>query len=366
VRLSDPTIAQRGPWHVAAALAQEVLSSGLADATQDLEPRDKRGFIIPSSDREEYDEALEELRASATASLSFVDLDEVERLLHVVVRNALELIGFQALCLRASMVNHACTPNATHCAFARTTDKQLFVCIRAVDTIKAGSPITISYIGDLASSFAERKAALAHHGIEPARRGCDAALVAWREQLSEDAKLAVERQIGGCNLMADAAWQEAESLRTSAVAAAAHGSTDGGLGSSDEVEASMKRKLMEAAAHYAKLLQLGASALGERHELLLQARTRLAKVMTGSGAERSRANALPLWQAVLAATRPCVPACWPALLEPLRGIANAAEAAGDSELAASAQQEADDMLKRLNPGCTDVQATGRVPWASAT
>ena len=137
-----------------------------------------------------------------------VDTEEVERLLHKVVRNALEICGCQAICVRAAMINHSDTPNATHLGFARTSDKQLFVCIRAVEAISAGTPITISYLADLASSIEDRRAGLAHHGIEPTSRPCDTALVGWKPDAAVAAvRDTLEKQIGACNVAADAAWQ---------------------------------------------------------------------------------------------------------------------------------------------------------------
>ena len=111
---------------------------------------------------------------------------------------------------------------------------------------------------------------------------------------------------------------------------------------------------MQAAAHYAQLLQLGGGVLGEGHAMLLQARLRLAKVMMMSGAQRSQANSLPLWQAALAVTRTCVPTNWPALLELLRGAAAAATAAGAEAAAQAYSAEVRSVLAVLQPQCADV------------
>ena len=110
-----------------------------------------------------------------------------------------------------------------------------------------------------------------------------------------------------------------------------------------------------------KLLQLAKGTLSEGHALVLQARARIAHVMTLSGVQRSRANALPLWKAVLAATRPCVPSHWPALLEPLRGVADAAEAAGDVVEASAAAEEVRRILAVLLPDCKDVALAAAAP-----
>lgn len=349
VPLDSTSSGAKSAWHVAAILALQVLKSGIAGALTDLEPKSRLGFIIPDDEKDDYSDALEGLKTTAADALTVVDADEVERMLHVVVRNALQLCGCQALCVRAAMINHSDRPNATHLGFARTADKQLFACIRAVEPIKAGSMVTISYLADLATSSEDRRAGLAHHGIEPEDRPCDAALEGW-QAAGVTARAQLEGPIGACNVAADSAWQAAESLQNG-----------GGGGGGGDAAAAAKQRLMEAATHYAKLLQLATGKLDDGHALLLIARARLAKVMMQSGAQRSQANALPLWRAVLQATRPCVPANWPALLEPLRGVAAAAEAAGDAELAVRHKEEAARVLAVLNPSCSDVRETGRVP-----
>ena len=65
------------------------------------------------------------------------------------------------------------------CAQRQTRDGALCLCVRAVEAIKEGEEVTISYIEDLACSRGEREDALAHHGIPPTPRACDAALEEW-------------------------------------------------------------------------------------------------------------------------------------------------------------------------------------------
>eukprot|EP00326_Haptolina_ericina_P002667 CAMPEP_0181215508 /NCGR_PEP_ID=MMETSP1096-20121128/26053_1 /TAXON_ID=156174 ORGANISM="Chrysochromulina ericina, Strain CCMP281" /NCGR_SAMPLE_ID=MMETSP1096 /ASSEMBLY_ACC=CAM_ASM_000453 /LENGTH=93 /DNA_ID=CAMNT_0023307373 /DNA_START=15 /DNA_END=296 /DNA_ORIENTATION=+ len=88
--------------------------------------------------------------------------------------------------------------------------------------------------------------------------------------------------------------------------------------------------------------------------MTLKARSRLATVMTLSRVPRSCSNALPLWRAVLAATKRCVPPNWPHLLEPLRGGIDAARVAGDMAAAAQFEEELAHVLQVLNPACSDV------------
>ena len=59
-------------------------------------------------------------------------------------RNAMHLEDEQALCVRASMVNHSCRPNATHMGFRTLADGALCVCIRAVVDIAEGEEVTVS------------------------------------------------------------------------------------------------------------------------------------------------------------------------------------------------------------------------------
>ena len=132
---------------------------------------------------------------------------------------------------------------------------------------------------------------------------------------------------------ADAAWE------------AAHAAGD---------EAERRRQLMTSAAHYGQLLQLSDGLLGAHHTLLLVARGRLAHVMTVSGAQRSCANALPLWRSHLAATRRCCPPNWPHLLPCLRGGRDAAARAGDSTAAAEFEAKLHRVLDVLKPKCLDV------------
>lgn len=327
------------PWAVAAELAIAVASAGQADATRELHPREPAQYIVPADETAEHEAAVEAVCArggcGAGRIQELVTPEEARRLLHVVVRNALALCGRQCLFLGASMANHSCSPNATQLGFFEAREGgHLCVCFRAVRDIAAGEAVTISYVADLATSVQERRQALAHHGIEPSARPCDAALTRWRLP-TEDAKRAqTESSIGACNVAADGAWEAAAALQRAGDGAAA------------------RPKLMEAAQQYAKLLQLADGALDNGHEVLLQARERLAKVMGFSGAQRSRANALPLWRAVLAAVRPCVPPSWPQLLEPLRGVIDAAEAAG--EAADEERAELQRVLAVLNPSCSDL------------
>ena len=323
------------PWLLAAQLVEELLevrtTAGAELAT--LEPRAAADAVAPNDEADELNAAVDQLRQCTSAQA--VSDAELKRLLLVVARNAMALEGCQALCPRASMINHSCSPNATHQGFRRASDKTLCVCIRAVRNIQEGEQITISYVDDLATSVRERTASLAHHGFEAEHRPCDAALEGWILPAAETVRRAeVERTVHAHNVAADEAWS------------AAHAS-----GAGDE---QMKQQLMRAASLYAKLLQLSSGALDDRHAILLQARSRLAEVMMMSGADRSRANALPLWRAVLAALRPCVPEHWPQLLPPLRSAAAAAAAAGDESAASAFRSEYESVLGVLNPTCPDV------------
>ena len=332
------------PWLVAAELAA-VLLRGPADVlaqTDALEPRDLRAAmaILSPEEAAEVETALAHLQSLTPDGCC----DDVKRrLLHVVVRNALELDRCQALCARASLINHSCTPNATFLAFRRTYDGALCCCIRAVEAICPGEEVCISYVADLAAPVFERAAALAHYHVNPVTRPCDAALEAWAPAappLGDERRAQLERELGARNSAADEAWTAAQR----------------GIGGDAAMQSAARTALMGAAAHYAKLLQLASGNLGESHALVLQARQRLAHVMMLSGVQRSQANALPVWRAVLAATRMCVPKHWPALLEPLRGATAAAKAAGDEEAAAAYKAETDALLALLNPSCTDCTA----------
>ena len=338
------------PWMVAATLVNALLKTpGAVEVTKNLEPRNASGQVVPPGESKQVEQAVTFVQKKNPQELSegveeLLAEDEATRLLHVVVRNSLQLCGLQALCPRVAMINHSCTPNAVHLGYKRVGDGRLCCCIRAVREIKKGDEITISYISDLASSVEDRSNALYHHGFKATERPCDALLVEWKVPIQEedaDEQSKKREAIGACNMAADAAWTVAH--------AAGKGAT----------EAVVRRKgLMEAASHYAKLLQLANGVLGERHGLLLVARGRLAKVMQLSGAERSRANAMPLWKAVLAVMRPCVPTRWPQLLEPLRGLADAAEAAGDDETELEAREEVDALLRIIRPDCGDVVVEG--------
>ena len=326
------------PWLLAAQLVEELLearaTAGAELAT--LEPRSAADAVVPNDEADELNAAVDQLRQCTSAQA--VSNAELTRLLLVVARNAMALEGCQALCPRASMINHSCSPNATHQGFRRASDKTLCVCIRAVRSIREGEQITISYVDDLATSVRERTASLAHHGFAAELRPCDPPLEGWLLPAAETVRRAeVERTVHAHNVAADEAWS------------AAHAGGGGGAG--DEQK---KQLLMRAASLYAKLLQLSSGALDDRHAILLQARSRLAQVMMMSGADRSRANALPLWRAVLAALRPCVPAHWPQLLPPLRSAAAAAAAAGDESAASAFRAEYERVLGVLNPTCPDV------------
>jgi len=327
---------QQDPMLTAALLAAALLvDSTVHGLTRALEPQTADGLVL-----DQATDAVAEMRRRAPASAT-VDDRELLRLLHVVQRNALELLGHQALCVRASMINHSCTPNATHMGFRRRADGALCCCIRAVRDIRAGEEVRISYVEDLACGAAERAAALAHHGFGPDARAADGPLEAWAPTApapSDPRRAQLERELSARNSAADAAWSSASGAR-------AHGESD---------TAAPKQLFMQAAAHYAQLLQLGSGVLGEGHAMLLQARLRLAKVMMMSGAQRSQANSLPLWQAALAVTRTCVPTHWPALLELLRGAAAAATAAGAEAAAQAYSAEVRNVLAVLQPQCADV------------
>lgn len=336
------------PWAIAALLAAALLSSdGVHEQTTLLEPRTADGL---NADPAQAAAIIEMRRLAHNAEVRVADLSDAQdleclRLLHVVQRNALELLGRQALCVRASMCNHSCQPNATHQGFQRA-DGALCCCIRAVRAIAAGEEVCISYIADLACSATDRARALEHHSIQPDTRACDAALEAWAASApppSEPKRVQLEREIGARNAAADKAWEQAIAINSSGDAAGAAAAAD-----------ATKQRYMQAAAHYAQLMQVATSMLGESHAILLQARQRLAQVMMMSDAQRSQANALPLWRAVLAVTRSCVPPHWPALLEPLRGAAAAAAAAGEAEAAAAYATEVDAVLAVLQPRCADV------------
>ena len=122
-------------------------------------------------------------------------------------------------------------------------------------------------------------------------------------------------------------------------------------------EEDRRRHLMVSAAHYAKLLQGAEGVLGEGHALLLQARSRLAHVMTLSRVPRSCANALPLWRVVIEQTRKCVPPNWPHLLPPLRGARDAAWYAGDEAASKTFSEALEAMLAVLRPSCDDVDGS---------
>ena len=367
-------------WRVAASLARVLLERGLAGKTRGLEPR---SAVETSADAEEAEEVAALREAAAAAS---EPAEEARRLLHVVARNAFALLGEQALCPRAAMINHSCSPNATQTGF-RTPDGALCVCVRAVTAIEPGEEVVISYVADLTAPPAERALALAPHPFGPTPRGCDRALEEWlvaegearyaayhsirpSSQLSSNnsnhrtdpplilrhaapaeplhqpprisfarpfsffsRRAAAEPRLRAMSDAADAAWE------------AAHAAGD---------EAERRRQLMTSAAHYGQLLQLSDGLLGAHHTLLLVARGRLAHVMTVSGAQRSCANALPLWRSHLAATRRCCPPNWPHLLPCLRGGRDAAARAGDSTAAAEFEAELHRVLDVLKPKCLDV------------
>lgn len=338
VLAASPVVAaaSAGPWDVAAELVAALLILRREAAAQDLESEGAADGA-PSAAHV----ARVRLACASRVDVADVSDGEIMRLLHAVARNALGLRTagstgalHQALCLRGSMLNHSCTPNCTHLGFQPAAGT-LALCVRAVAPVAAGDELTISYIDDLVAPLAERAEALAHHGFLPQRRPCDDGLEAWLLPEGEKRR-AVEAAVGPCNVAADAAWTRA--------GCGAAGADRGAL--------------MEAAGLYAQLLQHASGALADSHALVLQARGRLAHVMTASGAKRSCANALPLWRAVYAATRACCPEAWPQLLEPLRGMLAAARGADDAETAASSEAELSRVLRVLNPSCTDVLTLG--------
>ena len=261
------------PWQVAARLAAGLIdakSAAVDAAVGTLEPRQLADAIIPDGE-------AGDIAAAAAALPDTVPIDERTRLLHVVARNALCLENHQALCPRASMVNHSCMPNATHQHFRRTRDGALCVCLRAVRPIQAGDEITISYIEDLACPPAERAQGLAHHRIICEARSCDPALEAWSIPPGEEyqaRRSEAELTLHAHNVAADKTW------------AAAHATPP-------PDEAQRRQLLMEAAQRYAKILQLAGGTLGEGHALLLQARGRIAHVTNPSPSPSPNPNPTP-------------------------------------------------------------------------
>ena len=316
------------PWLVAAELATVIFAQQLASSTNSLTPN--------AAPAEADGDELAVVDSLATV---FPEADRVElrRVIHVIRSNAFALDGAQALFVRSSMLNHSCMPNATHQPFRRRSDGALCLCIRCVAPIRAGDEVVISYADDLAAPPTERLLCLRHHGFGPERRACDAALEQWLVDADTDRRRQAEPLISGHNVAADKAWLAAQAAQAEAA---------------DSAEA--RTQLMTAAAHYAKLLQLSDGVLGSGHAVLLQARLRLAHVMTLSKAARSCANALPLWRAALEVTRRCVPPIWPQLLTPLRGARDAATHAGDAAAAKEFGDELERVLALLNPQCSDV------------
>ena len=177
VALVSASMGGSGPWTAAAELALEVLRLGRAEDTNGLEPCAEASSEAQLSKLEgdeagDVEDALELFFPSERRA--------ARRLLHVVARNALALDGQQALCVRGAMINHSCTPNATHRGFRRASDGALCLCIRAVAPIAAGEEVTISYVSDLAAPHAERAAELRHHGFPPERRACERSPFAGR------------------------------------------------------------------------------------------------------------------------------------------------------------------------------------------
>ena len=86
------------PWSVAGQLVVALIATGAADSTRDLEPREASAQIVPSGEAEQIETAVGEVRGHAAAAS--VGPDVVCRLLHVVVRNALQLCDRQARALR--------------------------------------------------------------------------------------------------------------------------------------------------------------------------------------------------------------------------------------------------------------------------
>jgi hypothetical protein len=388
-------------WLIAAQFATVLLAQG-AECVK------RTDFLCPSlSELEEVPmEEEEEATVASLVQVFPIASNQARRLLHVVNRNSFAFDGMQALFERASMINHGCMPNATQQAFRRTADGALCICIRAVTSIAPDAEILISYADDLAAPPSERSVWLSHHGFAPeVRPGIDDALEEWLVAPSSEKRKQVEPMIGALNVAADKAWQEAEAAGTrcarakreaireaagraataraadEAVAAAAEAAVnaapevaaahpDTGNTPDDTAsltaggaadEAAERTHYMTAAAHYAKLLQVGSGVLGPRHALLLQARARLAQVMTLSKAQRSCANALPLWRAVLSQTRQCVPPNWPQLLTPLRGARDAAKYAGDEAASNEFAEELGRMLGVLSTKCADVEDGAEAP-----
>lgn len=396
--LSDKTNRKAASWLISAQFVTVLLAQGPACVT-------RMSNLCPSAEElanEGSNVTADEVATVESLMKVFpkVDRTEVRRLLHVVNRNSFALDGVQALFERASMINHACMPNATQQAFRRASDGALCICIRAVTTIPAETEVTISYADDLAAPPSERASWLSHHGFSPdARPGIDAPLEEWLIDANSPKRKEAEPLIGALNVAADKAWQAAEAAGAKvakarremareaagraadamAAAAASAAASDAAVNAAPEVvaappdtgstaaavdEASTaagaadvaaeRTHYMTAAAYYAKLLQASEGVLGPRHALLLQARGRLAHVMTLSKAPRSCMNALPLWKAVLAQTKQCVPPNWPHLLVPLRGALDAATYAGDEASAKAYSEELDKVRSVLASHCRDV------------
>ena len=337
-------------WHNAAQLVRVILEKQLLSRTVDLAPN----AAPEAADADEVTAVDSLLPLYPGASR-----EELRRVMHVVRSNSFAFDGVQALFVRCSMVNHACVPNATHQQFLRASDGALCACIRCVAPILAGEEICISYAEDLCAPPSERAPWLRHHGFAPERRPCDDGLEAWLVEANSERRKQAEPVIAAHNIAADKAWLAAKAAAAKAAAARAAAARAAGPASSDDVVAAAsvaeeRTHLMTAAAHYAKLSQAADGVLGSSHALLLQARLRLAHVMTLSRAQRSCTNALPLWRAALEVTRRCCPPNWPHLITPLRGARDAATHAGDAAAANLFGDELERMLVLLNPKCSDV------------
>ena len=334
----SPNSTAAAEWGPPLQIVLALLEYGVKSATAELHPRERivddtdSGIPLP---RAEVDTALGILRGDGSHTWTAAD-DELERLLQVAVLNAIELTPpgsarrRYGLCARGSLFNHSCQPNATHQGFVVGDGGGACLCVRAVRDIRKGEEVTISYVADLADAHGERAEQLKHHGFGAELRPCDAPLDEWLMPDGDERAKRTE-EIGARNVAADAAWT------------AAHG------GGGDA-----RAQLMASATHYAALLALAKGALGERHALVTNARSRLAHVMTASAAPRSCANALPLWREVLRATRACCGDVWPALLVPLRGGVRAAKAASDAAAEAEFGAELERVLAVLRPACDDV------------
>ena len=207
--------------------------------------------------------------------------------------NSFALRGRCALARRASMLNHSAAPNACHMPAWRAAGDASAIEVRAVRDIAAGEEVCIAYVS-LLSPPSESAAALR----EMYFFDCGDA----RAQM--EAVLRPERAAAFAT------------LRRAALAAAPPTCDD-------------------ACRAWIALLaaQRSERVVHEDHHALLDARTRLARLLLDGGGRRA-AKALPVALAALATCDRLLPPNWPALLQPLVLALEAARAAGDAACAA--------------------------------